>query len=196
MDRVEPILTAPGHASGATLLADWDDTQTFGVRYSIKPPGRQGIFSAIRYAAGINGELSFSKDDITLHGSTSAERRYLQRAEIFDIKLAGRRISFDLHGAQGGIEHAVLKTRSEEYVRRTPHRAKASDAALHRRQPPVRPRRGPHTHAYSGSRFGNDGAAPCAQPGCGRTGSADQEAGRGDQRAATLMQTYAIPTRN
>ncbi|WP_434110598.1 rhomboid family intramembrane serine protease [Paraburkholderia caffeinilytica] len=118
MDRVEPILTAPGHASGSTPFAGWDDTQTFSVRYSIKPPGRQGIFSTIRHAAGINGKLSFSKDDIALHGSTDAERRYLQRAEIFDIKLAGRRISFDLHGAQGGIEHVVLKTRGEDDIRR------------------------------------------------------------------------------
>lgn len=130
MDRLEPTLSAPAPASGATACAtpyatpyatpcaDWDTTQTFRLRYSIKPPGRQGLFSAIRYSSGISGELSFSGDDITLRRSRNAEQRNLPRAEIFDIQLAHHRISFDLHPAQGGSEHVVLKLSGEEDVRR------------------------------------------------------------------------------
>ncbi|WP_153140699.1 rhomboid family intramembrane serine protease [Paraburkholderia agricolaris] len=122
MDRLEPTLTAPGLASGTTPFAGWDSTQRFSVRYSIKPSGKPGLLSAIRYSSGINGQLSFSDDSITLRRSrnteNNTEQRNLPRAEIFDIQLAHHRISFDLHRAQGGVEHVVLKASSEEDVRR------------------------------------------------------------------------------
>ena len=118
MDRMEPTLTARDPASGTALFADWDRTQTFSLRYTITPHGSRGIFSASRYSLSMKGELSFSDDDITLRKSNSAEQRSLQRADIFDIQLANRRISFDLHGVQGVIERVVLKARSEEDVRR------------------------------------------------------------------------------
>ena len=117
MDRIEPAPSATGHALGASAYADRHDTQKFSVRFSIKPRDA-GLFSANRYALRIKGELTFSGDDITLHGANGTETRSLHRNEVFDIDFAEGVLLFDLHSPQRAIERVELIPGSPEDLQR------------------------------------------------------------------------------
>ncbi len=118
IDRMESPLAAPDHAAGRDESIGTDGTQTFRVRYVIKPHGRQSLLTALSHALGMRGELCFAGPHITLGPAGHARPRQLPSADLFDIRLAGLRLSFDVHASNSETERVTVKARDQTDLRR------------------------------------------------------------------------------